>query len=205
MTYRNDPYDPKQAALLDQAALDDAVAAGREGVRRRRRPGRADRAEAAAPGRPVAGVAGPPGDRRAAAARQGRRRHSGSTRPGPRSRPRSTPGWPSWRPTGPRRVLVEEAVDVTLPWDRRPRGARHPLTTLMERIGDLFVGMGYEIAEGPEVELEWANFDALNIPAGPPGPRPDGHLLRRRRARTGPASPGWCCARTPRRCRRARC
>ena len=50
------------------------------------------------------------------------------------------------------RVLVEEAVDVTLPWDRRPRGARHPLTTLMERVGDLFVGMGYEVAEGPEVE-----------------------------------------------------
>ena len=68
-------------------------------------------------------------------------------------------------------MLVEERVDVTLPWDRRPRGARHPLTTLMERIGDLFVGMGYEIAEGPEVELEWANFDALNIRAGPPGAR----------------------------------
>ncbi len=60
-------------------------------------------------------------------------------------------------------VLVAESVDVTLPWDRLPRGARHPLTTLMERIGDLFIGMGYEIAEGPEIELEWANFDALNI------------------------------------------
>ena len=62
-----------------------------------------------------------------------------------------------------RRVLAEERVDVTLPWDRRPRGARHPLTTLMEHIGDLFVGMGYEVAEGPEVELEWYNFDALNF------------------------------------------
>ena len=66
------------------------------------------------------------------------------------------------------RVLVEERVDVTLPYDRRPRGARHPLTTLMEQIGDLFVGMGYEVAEGPEVELEWTNFDALNIPADHP-------------------------------------
>jgi phenylalanyl-tRNA synthetase alpha chain len=66
------------------------------------------------------------------------------------------------------RVLAEEAVDVTLPWDRHPRGARHPLTMLMDRIGDLFVGMGYEIAEGPEVELEWYNFDALNI--GPDNP-----------------------------------
>jgi phenylalanyl-tRNA synthetase alpha chain len=61
------------------------------------------------------------------------------------------------------RVLVEEAVDVTLPTDRRPRGARHPLTTLMERIEDVFVAMGYEVAEGPEVEAEWFNFDALNI------------------------------------------
>jgi phenylalanyl-tRNA synthetase, alpha subunit len=61
------------------------------------------------------------------------------------------------------RVLIEETVDVTLPWDRRPRGARHPLTTLQERIADAFIGMGYEVAEGPELEGEWFNFDALNI------------------------------------------
>jgi len=61
------------------------------------------------------------------------------------------------------RVLVEEAVDVTLPVDRRPSGARHPLQLLQETIGDLFIGMGWEIAEGPEVEAEWFNFDALNF------------------------------------------
>ncbi|MGW3165421.1 phenylalanine--tRNA ligase subunit alpha [Streptomyces sp. NPDC001142] len=61
------------------------------------------------------------------------------------------------------RVLVEEAVDVTLPYDRVPAGARHPLTTLMERVADVFVAMGYEIAEGPEAEAEWFNFDALNF------------------------------------------
>jgi phenylalanyl-tRNA synthetase alpha chain len=66
------------------------------------------------------------------------------------------------------RVLAEERVDVTLPWDRIPRGARHPLTTLMERIADVFVGMGYEVADGPEVEAEWFNFDALNIRADHP-------------------------------------
>jgi phenylalanyl-tRNA synthetase alpha chain len=66
------------------------------------------------------------------------------------------------------RVLVEESVDVTLPWDRSPRGARHPLTTLMERIAEVFLAMGYEVAEGPEVEAEWLNFDALNI--GPDHP-----------------------------------
>ncbi|MGP3949094.1 phenylalanine--tRNA ligase subunit alpha [Streptomyces sp. 7N604] len=66
------------------------------------------------------------------------------------------------------RVLVEEAVDVTLPYDRTPAGARHPLTTLMERIEDVFVAMGYEVAEGPEAEAEWFNFDALNFPPDHP-------------------------------------
>jgi phenylalanyl-tRNA synthetase alpha chain len=61
------------------------------------------------------------------------------------------------------RVLVEEAVDVTLPTDRAPVGARHPLSTTAELLADIFVAMGYEIAEGPEVETEWFNFDALNI------------------------------------------
>ncbi len=66
------------------------------------------------------------------------------------------------------RVLTEETVDVTLPWDRAPRGARHPVTTLQERLADVFIGMGYEVAEGPEVEAEWYNFDALNM--GPDHP-----------------------------------
>ena len=61
------------------------------------------------------------------------------------------------------RMLVDETVDVTLPYDRDPKGARHPLTTLMERIGDVFVAMGWEVAEGPEAEAAWLNFDALNL------------------------------------------
>jgi phenylalanyl-tRNA synthetase alpha chain len=61
------------------------------------------------------------------------------------------------------RVLAEEAVDVTLPWDRTPRGARHPITQIAERITDVFLGMGWELAEGPEVEAGWFNFDALNF------------------------------------------
>ncbi len=61
------------------------------------------------------------------------------------------------------RALLEETVDVTLPWDRLPRGARHPLTTIQERVAEVFVAMGYEVAEGPEVETEWHNFDALNF------------------------------------------
>jgi len=65
-------------------------------------------------------------------------------------------------------VLREEAVDVTLPSSATPLGGRHPLTTLMERICDVFIAMGYDVAEGPEVEAEWVNFDALNVPPDHP-------------------------------------
>jgi phenylalanyl-tRNA synthetase alpha chain len=66
------------------------------------------------------------------------------------------------------RMLAEETVDVTLPWDHSPRGARHPVTTLSERIADVFVAMGWQVAEGPVIEAEWLNFDALNL--GPDHP-----------------------------------
>ncbi|CUR54148.1 Phenylalanyl-tRNA synthetase alpha chain (Phenylalanine--tRNA ligase alpha chain) [metagenome] len=66
------------------------------------------------------------------------------------------------------RMLAEETVDVTLPTDRVPVGARHPVTTMSERLSDVFVSMGWEIAEGPWVEAEWLNFDALNM--GPDHP-----------------------------------
>jgi phenylalanyl-tRNA synthetase alpha chain len=65
-------------------------------------------------------------------------------------------------------VLVEETVDVTLPTDAVPAGGRHPLTLVQERVADIFVGMGWEVAEGPEIEAEWLNFDALNIPPAHP-------------------------------------
>lgn len=61
------------------------------------------------------------------------------------------------------RMLVEETVDVTLPTDRAIEGARHPITMMSDRIADVFVSMGWEIAEGPQVEAEWLNFDALNL------------------------------------------
>jgi phenylalanyl-tRNA synthetase alpha chain len=66
------------------------------------------------------------------------------------------------------RVLAEETVDVTLPYDRRPPGARHPISTVMARIEDVFVAMGWEVAQGPELEAEWFNFDALNFPKDHP-------------------------------------
>ena len=61
------------------------------------------------------------------------------------------------------RILVEETVDLTVRTPRRPIGARHPISLVSERIEDIFVAMGWEIAEGPEVESEWLNFDALNL------------------------------------------
>ena len=59
--------------------------------------------------------------------------------------------------------LAAETVDVTIPTTRIQTGALHPITALSERIADIFVGMGWEIAEGPEVEAEYFNFDALNF------------------------------------------
>lgn len=59
--------------------------------------------------------------------------------------------------------LREEKVDVTLPTARAQAGAMHPITTLSENIADIFIGMGWEVAEGPEVEAEYFNFDALNF------------------------------------------
>ena len=60
-------------------------------------------------------------------------------------------------------VLVTERVDVTLPADRTPGGALHPVSMIADKLADVFVAMGYEVAEGPEVEAEWYNFDALNF------------------------------------------
>jgi phenylalanyl-tRNA synthetase alpha chain len=65
-------------------------------------------------------------------------------------------------------VLVAEGIDVTLPSTRRPPGARHPITILAEHVADTFIAMGWELAEGPEVEAEQFNFDALNFPPDHP-------------------------------------
>lgn len=65
-------------------------------------------------------------------------------------------------------VLVSERVDVTARPDARRIGSRHPVSLLADYIADVFVAMGWRIAEGPEVEAEWYNFDALNF--GPDHP-----------------------------------
>lgn len=65
-------------------------------------------------------------------------------------------------------ILLTEKVDVTAAARLSMRGARHPLTTIQEQIADIFTALGYEVAQGPEVEAEWFNFDALNIPVDHP-------------------------------------
>jgi phenylalanyl-tRNA synthetase alpha chain len=67
-----------------------------------------------------------------------------------------------------RDALQQEALDMTGLGGRALVGARHPLSVLMEDMADVFVAMGWEVAEGPELEHEWFNFDALNFDADHP-------------------------------------
>lgn len=96
-------------------------------------------------------------------------------------------------------VLVAEGIDVTLPSTRVPAGARHPIIMLAEHVADTFIAMGWELAEGPEVETEQFNFDALNFL--PTTLRAANKIpsTSRRRIR------GSCCAPIPHRCRFAPC
>ena len=64
--------------------------------------------------------------------------------------------------------LAQEIIDVTIPGKRKALGKKHPLTIVLDEIKEVFIGMGYEIAEGPEVEKDYYNFEALNIPKNHP-------------------------------------
>ncbi|GIG70146.1 phenylalanine--tRNA ligase subunit alpha [Phytomonospora endophytica] len=167
MTYRNDPYDPKQVALLDPAALEQAVveaeksfaeAVDLDALAAVKHLHLGDRAPVSLARREIGAL--PP----AAKADAGKNVNQ--------ARQAVQAAFDARRAVleaeRAARVLREETVDVTLPVDRRAQGARHPLTVLGEQVEDLFTGMGYEIAEGPEVESSWYNFDALNM--GPDHP-----------------------------------
>lgn len=65
-------------------------------------------------------------------------------------------------------LLKTDRVDLTMPGRRPLRGAPNPLVELITRVEDAFIGLGYEIAEGPEAETDWNNFQALNIPIDHP-------------------------------------
>ena len=64
--------------------------------------------------------------------------------------------------------LKQEVIDVTLPAKKNRIGHRHPNTIALEEVERIFIGMGYEVVEGPEIEYDYYNFEALNIPADHP-------------------------------------
>jgi phenylalanyl-tRNA synthetase alpha chain len=64
--------------------------------------------------------------------------------------------------------LVEEVLDVTMPGTRRPVGKRHPNELVLDEIKEIFLGMGFDVVSGPEVEYDYYNFEALNIPKDHP-------------------------------------
>ncbi len=67
-----------------------------------------------------------------------------------------------------REALEKERIDVTLPGRRIPVGKKHPITQIFDEVIDIFSRLGFEVAEGPEVELDYYNFEALNIPKDHP-------------------------------------
>jgi phenylalanyl-tRNA synthetase alpha chain len=67
-----------------------------------------------------------------------------------------------------REALEREKIDVTLPSRRIPIGKKHPITQILDEVIDIFSRLGFEVVEGPEIELDYYNFEALNIPKGHP-------------------------------------
>jgi phenylalanyl-tRNA synthetase alpha chain len=162
MSGANDPYDPKEVAALAPEALDAAVQKATEAFAAATdldalaaiKPAHlGDRSPVLLARREIGAL--PP----AAKAEAGKRVNVAQNAVKTAFEERLT----RLKVERDERVLRDEAVDVTLPWDRVPRGARHPITTLAERVADVFVAMGYEVAEGPELDTEWFNFDALNF------------------------------------------
>jgi phenylalanyl-tRNA synthetase alpha chain len=81
--------------------------------------------------------------------------------------------------------LLSEQLDITLPGRNAARGSLHPISRTLERMIDIFARLGYEVADGPEIEDDWHNFEALNFPPHHPARAmhdtfyfPDGRLLR---------------------------
>ncbi len=168
MSAPNKTYDPVEVAVLAPEEVQRMQADALAAIDAAADLDELKAARLAHAGRPRADHAGQRRDRRAAARRPRRGRQARRHGPGRDPRRRWRQRQAELEDERDQRVLVEEAVDVTLPWDRTAQGARHPVTTVGERLADVFVNMGYEIAEGPEVEAEWYNFDALNFPPDHP-------------------------------------
>lgn len=167
MSGPNTNFDPVEVAALDpaniEAALADALAAAfaansLDELKTARTTHQGDKSPLALANREIGAL--PPSAKAEAGKRVGQARGQVSQAYAARQAELET--------ERDERILIDEAIDVTLPVGRRPMGHRHPTELMSERIADLFVGMGWEIAEGPEIEAEWFNFDALNFDADHP-------------------------------------
>ena len=167
MSAPNKSYDPKQVSPLGAEAVDAAVAAALadiaaaedlDALKLARLAHAGDRSPVALANREIGAL--PP----AAKAEAGKRIGEARAKIKDALEARGT----VLEDQASMRMLAEETVDVTLGIDDLPQGARHPLTAISEYVADVFVSMGWEVAEGPELEAEWFNFDALNIPADHP-------------------------------------
>ena len=167
MSGPNDNYDPKQVAALSEESLDATVAAAlaafaaasdSASLKEARLAHAGERSPIALANREIGAL--PPAARKDAGQRIGAARARINSGLAERQA--------EVEASELEQALVNETVDVTLPVALGPQGAIHPITGLIDLMSDVFVAMGWEIAEGPEAEAEWLNFDALNIGADHP-------------------------------------
>lgn len=167
MSGPNKQYDPVEVAALDPAAIEQAVADARAAIaaagsldelKAARLAHQGEKSPLALANREIGAL--PPSAKAEAGKRVGHAR--GQVAQALKARQEELEAERDVR------ILVEETQDLTVRVPRRPLGARHPISLVSERVEDIFVAMGWEIAEGPEVESEWLNFDALNLGADHP-------------------------------------
>lgn len=187
MSGPNDNYDPKQVAALSPEVIDgyvaDALAAveaagSTDELKAARLEHAGDRSPLALANREIGAL--PPAARKEVGKRVGQARGRVNQAVAARQEELAELELEA--------ALVDERVDMTLPVDIAPRGAAHPVTAMIDKMVDVFVALGYQVAEGPELETEWHNFDALNLPPDHPArgeqdtlwvePASDAKLLR---------------------------
>ncbi|MFV0427909.1 MAG: phenylalanine--tRNA ligase subunit alpha [Arachnia sp.] len=162
MSGPNDSFDPKQVASLapeavqgyvDQALVAIEAASSTAELKQTRLDHAGDRSPLALANREIGAL--PPAARKEAGARVGKARGAVQQAVAARHAELAEAELAA--------ALVAERVDMTLPVQLAAPGARHPISITMDDMVDVFVGLGWEVAEGPEVEAEWYNFDALNL------------------------------------------
>ncbi|RRD46225.1 phenylalanine--tRNA ligase subunit alpha [Tessaracoccus sp. OH4464_COT-324] len=167
MSGPNDNYDPKQVSQLSPETVEgyvaDALAAvaaatTTEELKQARLAHAGDRSPLALANREIGAL--PPAARKEVGKRVGQARGQVNQAVAARQEELARQEL--------QQALVAERVDMTLPIEHRPLGAIHPVTAMIDRMTDVFVALGYEVAEGPELEAEWYNFDALNLPPDHP-------------------------------------